>query len=85
MADFCNKCSDEMFGDNLPPDIDVYELAKTIPKGSYMPVICEGCGMLAISKTDTGELLLGYEDASGEIKFMPIKEWEDKKNHIKPS
>ena len=82
MADFCNKCSEEMFGDNLPVDIDVYELAKTIPNGHYMPVICEGCGMLSISKTPTGEIQLGYEDREGKIQFMHIDEWENKKRHV---
>lgn len=82
MADFCNKCTEEMFGDNLPADIDVYDLAKGLPKGHYMPVICEGCGMLAISKTADGAIELGYEDKEGKIQFMQIKDWEDKKTHL---
>lgn len=81
MADFCNKCADELFGEGVEPDINVYAIGETLQTGFYLPVLCEGCGMMAISKNEEGLLELAYEDKADQdnpIKFIPIQEWDAK-------
>jgi len=80
MADFCNNCIVEIFG-NAPesastkPDIDVYEIFKELPTNHYMPVICEGCTMTAIKRTEDNELKLSYMDYEKDKK--ELVEWKD--------
>ena len=59
MADFCNKCAYEMFGDRFPADIDVPILFEQLNDNSYFSVICEGCGMAAVGK-ENGKLILAF-------------------------
>ena len=58
MADFCNKCSEEMFGDLFPADIDVPKIFESLKVDTYIPVLCEGCGMLGIGKNKEEELIM---------------------------
>ena len=58
MADFCNVCSDYLFGENLQPDIDVNQITEDLNPGYMMPVLCEGCAMVAVEKSETGEVTL---------------------------
>ena len=59
MADFCNVCSDFLFGENLQPDIDVNEIIKDLDPGYAMHgFICEGCAMNTIYKSEEGEITL---------------------------
>jgi hypothetical protein len=58
MADFCNVCSDYLFGENLHPDIDVNQITEELNPGYMMPVLCEGCAMVAVEKSETGEVTL---------------------------
>lgn len=58
MADFCNVCSDYLFGENLQPDIDVNQIIKDLNPGYAMLVLCEGCAMVAVEKSETGEVTL---------------------------
>lgn len=61
MADFCNHCVERVFPGEKP-DIDVYALFKTLTPGHLWPVICEGCGMMAVVKTEKAELKVLYAD-----------------------
>lgn len=72
-----------MFGDNLPPEIDVHEIAKDLQPGQYMPVLCEGCVMRAVSKNEAGEIEIAREDLNGEIKFISLDEWEKLERHLR--
>lgn len=45
MADFCTKCSVEMFGQDTGDLKGLFTKAE-FEAGSAMPVICEGCGAL---------------------------------------
>lgn len=57
MADFCTKCSLEMFGEEIAPDIDVQKEFETLDPGMCMSgYLCEGCGLVAIAKTEDGNL-----------------------------
>jgi len=68
MADFCNKCALEMFGDEVQPDINVYEIYESLPEGhAEFGHLCEGCGIVAIAKTDDGKLaVLRHMDIQSE-------------------
>ena len=59
MADFCTKCAIEMWGNELPPDIDIQKIADGMEPGHYTSVLCEGCGMIAIAKDENGNILIG--------------------------
>ena len=51
MADFCNKCAEEM---GFPePDINVYAIWESLEPGYYESGhICEGCGFIGIATID---------------------------------
>jgi hypothetical protein len=89
MAEFCNKCAEEM---GFPSaDIDIYAIAENnLKEGEYMPTLCEGCGMVAIGKGEDGKIMLAYP--SGETSHNPdetmvnwiyIEEYESQENHLK--
>lgn len=85
MADFCNKCSNEMFGPNAEPEIDVYKILVSLEPGYYTNVICEGCTMLAIIKEEDGSVKLGYagENDGDDLVYETLEEWEAKKESLK--
>jgi hypothetical protein len=57
MAEFCTKCALEMFGEQAQPEIDVTKEFEELQSGYVSSgYICEGCGLIAISKTEDGEL-----------------------------
>jgi len=59
MADFCNHCVERVFPGEKP-DIDVYAIFKELKPGYLQQVLCEGCGMFAIVKTEDKELKVIY-------------------------
>ena len=61
MAEFCNHCIKHIFP-NAKPDIDVYAIFETLTPGHMQQVLCEGCGMLAVVKTEKEELKVLYND-----------------------
>ena len=77
MADFCNKCADEMFGEDASPDIHVESIATGLEPGYYMPVLCEGCVMRMIVKEEDGTVKIGYDslDDSDEFVFETLEEY----------
>ena len=90
MADFCTKCAIEMWGTELPPDIDIKEISESLKPGTYKPVICEGCGMRAFGKTETGdiEIAMPVEDAENTdidttVNWVPLAVWEEKYEFMK--
>ena len=78
MADFCNKCSAELFGEDIVPEIDVYDIASRLSPEFYTNVLCEGCGMVAVLKDENSEIMLYFPnpDANEPVK-KTLKEWED--------
>jgi len=42
MADFCQQCSEELFG------ADGKDLAELCDTGSMAEVLCEGCGLITV-------------------------------------
>ena len=80
MADFCNFCAKEMFGD-VEPDIDVYKIFEETQIDYYTPCICEGCGLVAIMRTINDELKVCYAvgyDEKGNINTYT--DWVDYTN-----
>ena len=63
MAEFCTKCSKEMFGNIKKADIDIPEIFDRLEEG-YMEdgFICEGCGMVMIAK-------MGKQLLVGKVKY----------------
>ena len=79
MADFCNKCSIEISGDTGNSEIDVLKISESLAPDTYMPVLCEGCGMRAVGKTETGETLIAFKvneiDTGDEVNWISYAEW----------
>jgi hypothetical protein len=56
MADFCTKCTHELFGDEIKPEIDVALEYSGLEDGCcIIGYLCEGCALRAIAKIG-GEL-----------------------------
>ena len=79
MASFCNKCSIEISGDTGNSEIDVLKISESLAPDTYMPVLCEGCGMRAVGKTDTGETLIAFKvneiETGDEVNWISYAEW----------
>lgn len=76
MADFCNKCNEELFP-NTPPGIDVNAIFKKLKEGEYLSVICEGCAMDAIGNID-GKMMVNFGEAWVEYTDETWKKRYDK-------
>ena len=59
MADFCNYCSERIFGGNAKPEIE--EFYKLEPGWAHH-VLCEGCSLITILRTVNNELKVIYAD-----------------------
>lgn len=69
MADFCTFCSKEM---GLPsPDIDIPTLFNSLEEGFFIPCLCEGCGMIGVSKIESKPHIIFIEGAE-PTNVMPI-------------
>lgn len=79
MADFCNKCSIEISGDTGNSEIDVLKISESLAPNTYMPVLCEGCSMRAVGKTETGETLIAFNvneiETGYEVNWISYAEW----------
>ena len=79
MASFCNKCSIEISGDTGNSEIDVLKISESLAPDTYMPVLCEGCGMRAVGKTETGETLIAFKvneiETGDEVHWISYAEW----------
>jgi len=77
MADFCTKCCGELFDIVIKPEIDVDEIFDKLELGYYQPgFLCEGCGLIAIMKTNDGEMKVAYITEEATNKTVV---WEDYK------
>ena len=79
MADFCNKCSIKIAGGTGNSEIDVLKISESLAPDTYMPVLCEGCGMRAVGKTETGETLIAFKvneiETGDEVHWISYAEW----------
>ena len=88
MADFCNVCTNKMFGDEIDgepvePDFDVESIAESLEPGYYTPVLCEGCGMKAVIKNEDSSVTLAFynpDDFEGDLIERSIESWRNGSN-----
>ena len=80
MADFCNTCiakwavndpSDsrtvEEIYESINPDIDVFDLFERTPANKMTSgIICEGCGLAAVMRTEDNEMKVAYHFQNGD-------------------
>lgn len=78
MADFCNKCVKEVFGENATPDIDVPRIANNLALGHMSIVLCEGCSMGAIIKEGDGSVKLLFLPAEADevSTYESLEAWQ---------
>lgn len=79
MANFCNKCSIKIAGGTGNSEIDVLKISESLAPDTYMPVLCEGCSMRAVGKTETGETLIAFSineiETGYEVNWISYAEW----------
>ena len=79
MASFCNKCNTKIAGDTGNSEIDVLKISESLAPNTYMPVLCEGCSMRAVGKTETGETLIAFNvneiETGYEVNWISYAEW----------
>ncbi len=78
MADYCTLCADQV---GFPVDIDVRKIAETLEPGTYVPVLCEGCGMNAVGKDENGQVIVHLpenvrDDSCESYLWVPLEDFE---------
>ena len=71
MAEFCTKCSEELFGKEVEPEIDIEKTVNELKPDTYVTVLCEGCGMTAIGKDKSGEVYVAIADSTIDEHVEP--------------
>ena len=64
MAEFSKQWA-EIYDPEFPWDFDIEEIASTIPKGHYKPMICEGFGFYGIGVKMDGGISILIDDSDG--------------------
>jgi hypothetical protein len=72
MAEFSKQYC-ELYEPNLVWDFDIEEIAETIPKGHYKPIICEGFGFSGIGVRLDGNLTILVIDPSDEDCLVQVE------------
>ena len=70
MADFCQQCSLELFGDDYQ-ELAGLSTAEDTAKGLFPVVICEGCGFIQVDhegKCVSEDCLSGHNKKGYELK-----------------
>ena len=80
MADFCNKCAWDMWGDRFPPEINVPRIFAELEEEFIKLVVCEGCGLSAIGKTEEGKLVIAYINPPISLEEVDLDEYIIPKN-----
>jgi hypothetical protein len=72
MAEFCTKCAHNLFGAEIPPDIDVAKEFKELESGmSSSGFMCEGCKLIIIGNVE------GVLKVIRLTKEPGLNEWEE--------
>ena len=77
MAEFSKQYC-EIYDEDFPWDFDIEEIAETIPKGHYKPIICEGFGFSGIGVRLDGSIEILVVDRNDEDSLIQL----DYKNYI---
>jgi hypothetical protein len=76
MAEFCNVCSNELFGTEVKPDIDVIAISEQLENNYMLPVLCEGCAIVAVSKDEGGKVFVTTDEGDNGYVNHPLSVWE---------
>lgn len=71
MAEFSKQYC-EIYDWDFPWDFDIEEIAETIPKGHYKPIICEGFGFSGIGVRLDGTIEILVRDSTDEDNLVQI-------------
>jgi hypothetical protein len=71
MAEFSKQYC-EIYDEDFPWDFDIEEIADTIPKGHYKPMICEGFGFLGIGVDLNGNIEILVTNPKDESKYVQL-------------
>ena len=71
MAEFSKQYC-EIYDWDFPWDFDIEEIAETIPKGHYKPMICEGFGFLGIGVDLNDNIEIFLTDPNDETKYVQL-------------
>jgi hypothetical protein len=71
MAEFSKQYC-EIYDEDFPWDFDIEEVAETIPKAHYKPIICEGFGFLGIGVKLNGDIEILLEDHKDTTKYVAV-------------
>ena len=71
MAEFSKQYC-ELYEPALRWDFDIDEIAETIPKGYYKPIICEGFGFSGIGVRLDGKIEILVRDSTDENNLVQV-------------
>jgi hypothetical protein len=71
MAEFSKQYC-EIYDWDFPWDFDIEEIAETIPKGHYKPIICEGFGFSGIGVRLDGTIEILVVDRNDEDSYVQL-------------
>ena len=71
MAEFSKQYC-EIYDEDFPWDFDIEEIADTIPKGHYKPMICEGFGFLGVGVDLNGNIEIFLTDSKDKTKYVQV-------------
>ncbi len=71
MADFSKQYC-EIYEPEMEWDFDIEDIAETIPKGHYKPIICEGFGFSGIGVRLDGSIEIMVIDPTDETSLVQI-------------
>jgi hypothetical protein len=76
MAEFSKQYC-EIYDWDFPWDFDIEEIAETIPKGYYKPIICEGFGFsgIGVRLDGTIEILVVDRNDEGSLIQLDYKKY----------
>lgn len=80
MAEFSKQYC-ELEDPDFPYDFDIFEVAKDIPPGHCVSMICEGLGFVAIGRDEDEKIILampvGYDKETGatKVEWKPLTEF----------
>jgi len=67
MKDYCTKCSLEIFGKEREPELNIEQMFEALQPGFMTTgMLCEGCGLVAVTRTEDNELKVVYSEWEGE-------------------
>lgn len=81
MADFSKQWT-ENNDPEMPWDFDIEEEFSKLNPGTYISMICEGYGFLAIGKSETGECILAVDAGVNENNEEMIR-WSSYEEIVK--